>query len=241
MNITFPEAQHRISASLQVGVTSPVAANIGCLDGVQGRKLVGVAVPEITIPLNHKCFVWNESVHNELSADDFLLGKSYTEHGKDIMPSHLKRVETISMGESKYTIHAPEVCGIVSVLPATILWRSPLQSPSWSVEGFTTSLAIQDFAATTLRNGSLAASLFCTWGFLPVVCTGKRAEPCSSLTTRNEGLPAPDASIDATGVAPHLRIGARSKHLAAFCTPLSIRNVVHRLIIPWRIGEVKWN
>jgi hypothetical protein len=238
MNVGFPKAQDLVTALGKVGIASLIPVRVGLLNRMQIALIDGgVAMPEITVPLNNQTLIWAERVNNKLAADYLLLKEVDADAFKNGAPSSFELIRFFVGGKSQNTVDALHVKPIVAASMTAILDCS-FESPTRHIERIAARFATLDDTAAASIDRVLSRYLFGLCGILPSVRAIKRTEGNSAATARHKLFATVAAYVSTTGIATGGIVRAWQERLTAFLAWLRCAgNVFHALIIPWSVAK----
>jgi hypothetical protein len=237
MNIRLPKAENGIPAFRKVCVTRGISFHIGDLDSV-ARRLVdsGIAMPEITVPLNDDTAGGDERINDELTPNNLLLCVLDIKPIKDSVTGLLKSIGRGPMWKSQYAIYSYRIGAVVAACARAVFGRSPFELPAGRIERFTASFTPQHFTTTASGNCSTPSGLFRFRRGLPCVSTRERAEAGRAAASGLVLFTAPIARKCRAGITLFGEVRTRGKRAATLGTYGRITMIIHDMIIPWSVA-----
>lgn len=237
MNVCFPKTQNSIPALRQVGIAGFVPVSICLLYGVQISWINGgVAMPEVTIPLNDDSLFWQQNIYNEFAADYLLFRVLNTDAIQDRTPCGFKLVGFLHGWKSQNTIDTLHVFMVIATSMRAILYVS-LESPPRHVERVAACFAILNDTAAAGVNRVLSCRFFRLGCFLPSVGAINRAKRNGATTARNKRLSTITTSVGTAVVTSLGKVRSRQEWPTAFVANFRVAcNVFHATIIPWSVA-----
>lgn len=230
MNIALPKPKNLIAALCQVSVASLVALLVRRLNLIQRCELGGVAVPEVTIPLDDQPSGGDQSVHDELAADYLLLHELKIKRGQNLFPCLLKfRWQTLRDGiKHLLKMSVRSIGAIVTASVGTVFNSTSIKMPTRNIERLGAGFAADYFAPTPNAKCSLSALFFSFGRVLPGIGAIKRAKANCPLAKGEELFAAPKAGVGAAVIASFCNVRARRKVTTAQHASLTQSIISHR-------------
>ena len=240
MNIGLPKTQNGIAAFRKVRIARGISLEIGDLYGTFRRGVDGrIAMPEITIPLNDDSVIRNESINDELTADNLLFLIPDGQAVENRVTGTLQTISAGAMGKSENAVYPLHIGVIVAASMGTVFRLTPSNLPTGSIKGFAASFAPQHFATPPNGNRSISSGLSGLWRGLPSISASNRAKTSRTAAPGFVLSPAPITSKGRTAIALSRSVGTWRENLAALRANRGFPMIFHNVIIPWSIAPCK--
>lgn len=238
MNVALPEAKQTVTTSCQVCRTGAVALDVGRLNRkARGGIQSGVAVPEVSVPLNDEVRIRDQDINNELAIDDVLVHVLNTHAVEDGAPCALQTVDAIASREVQHTLDSQLIVAEVptGLVTVRMTCRQAVTDP---VERCTTRPTADDSPRTSLSDLLLAMVLDSFRRSLPCVRAVDGAERRIFDAVGDKSRLTPSTCDRPARVAKSSDIGSREERSSASFTEFRfVGDVpVHTMIIPLRIA-----